>query len=119
MSDCYRQQAELTPMQAIRYVSGSIRTMTWLDRVVVLMVALLLSLQLMVSGQHKDDHAGYGDNCPSCVFAHHVPSGLPEVNPVLLPVLAAQSYRLLRVVIHQAPLSVSFLIPKSQAPPRG
>jgi hypothetical protein len=53
------------------------------------------------------------------VFAHHVPSGLPEVNPVLLPVLAAQSYRLLRVVIHQAPLSVSFLIPKSQAPPRG
>lgn len=93
--------------------------MTWLDRVVVLAIALLLSLQLMLSGQHKDDHVGYNDNCPSCVFAHHVPCGLPEVNPALLPVLAQQAYLLLHVVIHQAPSCVSFLIPKSQAPPRG
>jgi len=93
--------------------------MTWLDRAVVLAVVLLLSLQLTLSGRHKDDHIGYGDNCPSCVFAHHVPSGLPEASPPLLPVLAAHSYRLLRVAIRQAPSGVSFLIPESQAPPRG
>jgi hypothetical protein len=93
--------------------------MTWLDRVVVLAVALLLSLQLMASGQHKDNHVGYGDNCSSCVFAHHMPAGLPEVNPPLLPVLAAHSYRLPRVVIYQAPSCLSFLMPKSQGPPHG
>ena len=92
--------------------------MTWLDRVVVLAVALLLTLQLMVSGHHKDDHLGYDDKCASCVFAHHVPSGLPEVNASLLPVRAAQSYRLPSVIIHQAPSYLSPLIPKSQAPPQ-
>lgn len=92
--------------------------MTWLDRAVVLAVALLLSLQLALSGQHKDNHVGYDDNCPSCVFAHHVPCGLPEVNPALLPVVARQAYLVLRVAVLQAPSCISFLIPKSQAPPR-
>ena len=101
----------------MRYLRGSIRTMTWLDRAVVLSLALLLALQLMLSGQHKDDHVGYGDNCPSCVFAHHLPSGLPDVNPVPLPVQMAHSYRLPQVVVYRAPALVSFLIPKSQAPP--
>lgn len=93
--------------------------MTWLDRAVVLAVVLLLSLQLLVSGQHKDNHVGYGDNCPSCVFAHHVPCGLPDVTPALLPMVTRQAYLLLRVVIQQAPSRICFLIPKSQAPPRG
>lgn len=117
--DSQARQANLKYMQAVRYVSGSIRSMTLLDRVVVLTLALLLSLQLMMSGQHKDDHAGYSGSCASCVFAHHVPSGLPEVNPALVPALTEQSYRLLRVVIHQPPSRLSFLIPKSQAPPHG
>ncbi|WP_036167098.1 hypothetical protein [Massilia sp. 9096] len=93
--------------------------MTWLDRVLVLSIALLLSLQVMVSGHHKDDPKGYGDNCPSCVFAHHLPSGLPEVNPVPVPVTMAQRYRVEQVAVHQAPSYASFLIPKSQAPPHG
>jgi hypothetical protein len=105
-------------VRAVRYFRGSIRTMTWLDRAVVLSLALLLALQLMLSGQHKDDAAGYGDNCPSCVFAHHLPSGLPDVNPVPLPVQAGHSYRLPQAVVYRAPSLVSFLIPESQAPPR-
>lgn len=93
--------------------------MTWLDRVVVSMVALLLSLQLMASGHHKDQHVGFDDHCASCVFAHHVPSGLPEAELRPLPVTTAPSYRLERVAVHESPVYVSFLIPKSQAPPRG
>lgn len=92
--------------------------MTWLDRVLVLTVALLLSLQVMVSSHHKDDLTGDGDNCPSCVFAHHLPPGMPEVNPVPVPVTTAQFYRIERVAFHEAPVYASFLIPKSQAPPR-
>ena len=92
--------------------------MTWLDRAVVLSLALLLSLQLLMSGQHKDNHPLAADNCASCVFAHHMPSGLPEVTPVLVPVRTAQSYRIEAVAFHEAPSTTSFLIPKSQAPPR-
>lgn len=105
-------------MQAARYFRGSIRTLSWLDRFMVLSLALLLSLQLALSGQHKDDHPGYGDNCPSCVFAHHLPSGLPDVDPVALPGGEVLSYRLAEVAIYRAPSVVSFLIPESQAPPR-
>jgi hypothetical protein len=105
-------------MQSLRYIRGSIRTMTWLDRFVVLSVALLLSLQLMVSGQHKDDLAGYGDNCPSCVFAHHLPSGLPDVEPVVRVGVATLRYQIADAVLYRAPSFVSFLIPESQAPPR-
>jgi hypothetical protein len=105
-------------MQAVQYFSGSTRTMTWFDRVLVLAVALLLCLQVMMSGHHKHDPNGDGDNCPSCVFVHHLPSGLPEVNPVPVPVAMAQSYRIERVTAYMAPACFSFLIPKSQAPPR-
>jgi hypothetical protein len=105
-------------MQAMRYLRGSLRTMTWLDRAVVLSLALLLSLQLMLSGQHKDNHVGYGDNCASCVFAHHLPSGLPDVDPVALPAGEVLSYRLADAVVYRSRSFVSFLIPESQAPPR-
>jgi hypothetical protein len=105
-------------MQAARYFRGSIRTLNWLDRFMVLSVALLLSLQLMLSGQHKDDHVGYGDNCPSCVFAHHLPSGLPDVDPVALPGAEVLRYRLTQAPIYRAPSVPGFLIPESQAPPR-
>lgn len=106
-------------MQLARYFRGSLRTMTWLDRVVVACVVALLSLQLLSAGRHKDDHVGVSDNCPSCFFAHQVPHGLPEVEPVLVPVVTTQAYYLAPLVIRQATSSFSFLIPKSQAPPRG
>lgn len=104
-------------MHSLRYLRP-LRTLTWLDRAIVLSVALLLSLQLMVSGQHKDDLAGYGDNCPSCVFAHHLPSGLPDVEPVVRVSAATLRYQIADIVFHGAPSRVSFLIPESQAPPR-
>lgn len=106
-------------MQLARYFNGSTRTVTWLDRVLVLCVVLLLSLQLLSSGRHKDDHVGQSDNCPSCVFAHHLPHGLPDVTPVLVPVSVAHSYQIARLVILQAPTPFSFLVPHSHGPPRG
>jgi hypothetical protein len=102
----------------MRYLRGSLHNTTWLDRAVVLSVALLLALQLMFSGQHKDDLAGYGDNCPSCVFAHHLPSGLPDVEPVVRVRAATFRYQIADAVFYRAPSRVSFLIPESQAPPR-
>lgn len=105
-------------MQLARYFSGSIRTMTWFDRVLVLLVASLLSLQLLSAGHHKDNHVGYDDGCSSCFFADQVPHGLPDVEPVLVPFTVAQSYRLERLVIHRPPAYPRFLIPHAQAPPR-
>jgi hypothetical protein len=105
-------------MQLARYFRSSIRSMTWLDRVLVLFVASLLSLQLLSVGHHKDNHVGYDGSCSSCFFAGQVPHGLPDAQPALVPVTIAQSYRLERVVIHQAPANPQFLIPHAQAPPR-
>jgi hypothetical protein len=105
-------------MQLARYFRGSIRTMTRLDRVLVLLVVSLLSLQLLVSGHHKDDHVDVSADCPSCVFAHQVPHGLPDVEPVVVPVTRAWSYLLERIVVHQPAAYSRFLIPHSQAPPR-
>lgn len=84
----------------------------------MLAVALLLMLQVVLSGHHKDQHAGYDGDCPSCVFAHHIPSGLPDVDPVLVPVSAARSYRLERDDAYQAPAHSSRIVPKSQSPPQ-
>lgn len=108
----------LASMHLARYFSGSIRTMTRLDRILVLLVASLLSLQLLSAGHHKDDHVGYDGGCSSCFFADQVPHGLPEAEPVLVPFTVAQSYGLKRVVIHHAPAYPRFLIPHAQAPPR-
>ena len=105
-------------MQSARYFRGSIRTMTRLDRVLVLLVVALLALQLLVSGHHKDDHVASSNDCPSCVFAHQVPHGLPDVEPVVVPVTRAWSYLLERVVTFQSAAASRFLIPQSQAPPR-
>jgi len=116
--DNTNNNVSLAHMRLARYFSGSIRTKTRLDRVLALLAMLLLTLQLLSSGQHKDDHVGYSDNCSSCFFAHHLPSSLPDVNPGPVPVTATLSYRLLRFAIHQAPTRISFLIPCSQAPPR-
>lgn len=105
-------------MQLARYFRGSIRTMIRLDRFLVLLVVSLLSLQLLVSGHHKGDHVGYSDNCSSCYFAHQVPHGLPDIEPVVVPVTRARSYLLERLVIHQSAAYSRFLIPHAQAPPR-
>jgi hypothetical protein len=104
-------------MQLARYFRGSIRTMIRLDRVVVLLVVSLLSLQLLGSGHHKGDHVGYSDDCASCYFAHQVPHGLPDIEPAVVPVTRARSYLLERIVIHQSSATSRFLIPHAQAPP--
>ena len=105
-------------MQLARYFRGSIRTMIRLDRFLVLLVVSLLSLQLLASGHHKGDHVGYSDNCSSCNFAHQVPHGLPDIEPVVVPVTRARSYLLERLVIHQPAAYSRFPIPPAQAPPR-
>lgn len=105
-------------MQQVRYFSGAIRTRNWLDRLLVLALVLLLALQLLSAGHHKDDHVGQSDDCPSCLFAHQLPHGLPGVEMAPLPAVALVRYYLAPVVVHQAPALFSFLIPQSQGPPR-
>ena len=105
-------------MRLARYFSGSIRATTWLDRVLVLLVASLLALQLLGAGRHRDDHTGYSDNCSSCFFAHQVPHGLPDAEPAVVPVWTAQAYTLAHPASRPAPASPRFLIPFAQAPPR-
>jgi hypothetical protein len=105
-------------MRLARYFGGSIRTMTRLDRVLVLLVVALLSLQLLSAGRHKSDHVNYDDGCSSCFFAHQVPHGLPDVKPDVVPVAAAQSYLVESLIIHEASATPRFLIPHSHAPPR-
>lgn len=105
-------------MQLARYFSGSIRALTRLDRVLVLLVASLLSLQLLGAAHHKDDHVGYRGDCSSCFFAHQVPHGLPDVEPALVPARIAQWHPLDRPAIQQTYVFPGFLIPHAQAPPR-
>jgi len=106
-------------MQQLRYFSGAIRTRNWLDRLLVLAVVLLLSIQLLSAGNHKDDHVGQSDDCPACMFAHQLPHGLPVVDVVPAPVVALLHYFLAPVVFLQAPALLNYLIPQGQAPPRG
>ena len=101
-----------------RYFNGTILTKTRLDRVLAVLVLLMLAVQLLGMGQHKDDHTGAKADCASCFFAHQLPSGLPDVAPVAAPVLGLASYPLLRFVTHDFHARTSFLIPQSQAPPR-
>lgn len=104
-------------MQAMRYFNGAIRTRNWLDRLLVLAVVLLLSLQVLSAGNHKDDHVGQSDDCPSCLFAHQLPHGLPELDVVAAPVVTLLQYHLAPVVFLQTPALFNFLIPQAQAPP--
>jgi hypothetical protein len=105
-------------MQRNRYLAGTTRTTTRLDRFLVALVVLLLSLQLLLSGCHKENHAGYSDNCASCVFAHHLPHALPEVDLIPAAPMALVAYHIAQVLIRQAAKPFSFLIPRGQAPPR-
>lgn len=105
-------------MQRDRYFTGTTRSTTRLDRFLVTLVVLLLSLQLLTAGRHKDNHVGFSDNCASCVFAHHLPHALPEVDLVAAAPLALVAYHIAQVLIRQAAKPFSFLIPRGQAPPR-
>jgi nitrate reductase gamma subunit len=105
-------------MQLDRYFTGTTRTTTRLDRLMVMLLVLLLSVQLLMSGCHKENHAGYSDNCASCVFAHHLPHALPEVDLVPAAPMALVAYHIAQVLIRQAAIPFSFLIPRGQAPPR-
>ena len=101
-----------------RYFNGTILTKTRLDRVLAVLVLLMVAVQLLGMGHHKDDHVGAKADCASCFFAHQLPSGLPDVAPVAAPVLGLASYPLLRFVTADFHARISFLIPQSQAPPR-
>lgn len=105
-------------MQLDRYFTGTTRTTTRLDRLLVMLVVLLLSLQLLTAGQHKDNHVGFNDNCASCVFAHHLPHALPEVDLVPAAPVGLVAYHIAQVLIRQAAKPFSFLIPRGQAPPQ-
>lgn len=105
-------------MQLDRYLAGTTRSTTRLDRLMVMLVVLLLSLQLLTAGQHKDNHVGFNDNCASCIFAHHLPHALPEVDLVPAAPIALVAYHIAQVLIRQAARPFSYLAPRGQSPPR-
>lgn len=88
-----------------------------LQRVVMAFVLLMLSVQLLGVAFHKHDYADTGSDCASCTFTHHLPSGLPDLHSDVPPSVAPLSYRVLAAVAYHFVAPVSFLIPRSQAPP--
>jgi hypothetical protein len=105
-------------MQAARRAGSSTRAMTWLNQAVALAAALLLALQCIAAVHHKDHHTGDSDRCASCIFLHHVPSGLPDLAPTLKRVRTANAYYLASTVFCQVQAHATLLIPKGQGPPQ-
>lgn len=90
---------------------------TRFQRVVMALVLLMLSVQLLGVAFHKHDYADTGADCASCTFTHHLPSGLPDLHIDVAPSVAPLGYRVLVAVVYCFAAPVSFLIPRSQAPP--
>lgn len=100
-----------------KYKTVSTSSKTRLCRVVMGIVLFFLALQLLSPAHHDHAYADTKADCASCFFAHHLPSDLPPVAPVPVPVLALASYPLPAVILQRHASRTSYLIPHAQAPP--
>jgi len=89
-----------------------------LRRILLVLCALTLSLQLIGSGFHHHDLDEQLSDCVSCHVTSHANAALPAAPPLLLAVFLAVAYVLAR--LPRPPLVVlrQYLIPSPQAPPR-
>jgi hypothetical protein len=90
---------------------------TRIDRILMFVVLLLLSIQLMGAASHKHALADTKSDCAACYFAHHQPAGLPPVAIDAVPVSALVSYLPIGLVTYLFMAQPSYLIPLAQAPP--
>jgi hypothetical protein len=97
--------------------SGRPQHRTRFQRVLMAFVLLMLSVQLLGVAFHKHDYADTRSDCASCSFTHHLPSGLPDLQIDVPPSVARLSYAILVATAYRFVAPVSFLIPRSQAPP--
>ena len=97
---------------------GTIKHRTRIDRILMFVVLLLLSIQLMGAASHKHALADTKSDCAACYFAHHQPAGLPPVTAEAVPVSALVSYWPVGFVTYLFMARPSYLIPLAQAPPR-
>jgi hypothetical protein len=105
-------------MQASQHIDNIPHRRTRFQRVMLCVVLLLLSIQLLGTAFHKHDVAESRSDCAACSFVHHLPTGLPELNVGLPPVMLMLVYRLAGIGAYHFLPRTSYLIPRSQAPPR-
>jgi hypothetical protein len=105
-------------MQASQHIDNIPHRKTRFQRVLMCVVLLLLSIQLMGTAFHKHEYTDTKSDCATCSFIHHLPSGLPDVAVALLPVMMPLVYRILGAGSYHFLVQPSYLIPRSQAPPR-
>ena len=86
--------------------------------VVIFAVLFAFVVQLMGANSHHHAYTDDGADCAACQFAHHQPTGLPQVAAVVEPSPMLVSYVLAAFSVHVFLAQPSHLIPLSQAPPR-
>jgi hypothetical protein len=105
-------------MPQSEYIDNIAHRITRFQRVLLCVVLLLLSMQLLGTAFHKHDVAGSDADCATCSFVHHLPTGLPELNVGLPAVMLVIAYWLASAGAYHFQPRTSYLIPRSQAPPR-
>jgi len=104
-------------MQA-RQPDNRVHISTRFQRVLMSVVLLLLSIQLLGAAFHKHDYAEPDADCAVCSFVHRLPTGLPELGVGLAPVMLLLVYCVASIGFYHFLPPTSYLIPRSQAPPR-
>ena len=94
------------------------RSSTRLQRVVLSVVMLLLSLQLLGTSYHKHAYLGADTDCAACHFVQHLPADVPPPAQLAAPTLAILYFHVLPIFAFTNLARASFLIPDAQAPPR-
>lgn len=89
-----------------------------LRRVLLVLCAMLLALQLVGSAFHDHDLDEQLSDCVSCQIAAHSIADLPAVAPQLLALFLAIAWVLARLPRPVLVVVRQYLIPSPQAPPR-
>ena len=108
MSDAMRPSKDIGTGQHMRRV----------DRILMWVVLLLLSIQLLGAASHKHAYADTKSDCAACFFVHHQPAGLPPTSAEAVAVPALVSYLPVVLGVHRFIAQASYMIPLAQAPPR-
>lgn len=88
------------------------------SRALLVLAALVLTLQLIGTAFHKHDLTEESPDCVSCYMAAHFPANVPAVNAALQAVFLFVIYRLACRPQYVSAVRQNYLIPLSQAPPR-
>ena len=106
-------------MPSTEITASSIRRRsTRLQRALLSVLMLLLSLQLLGTAYHKHALLGADNDCAACHFVQHLPTDVPPPAQLAAPTPAILYFHTLPVFAFTNLARASFLIPDAQAPPR-